>query len=104
MALVPPSGTHVNPDSYAFAQVNGNSLLINCNQGLPLDATRLGSFTGTGAVVNVAVPSTSANSLVRVAFVGGVLPVAAPVIVVTRNVGFSHNATVGSIYQYEVVG
>jgi hypothetical protein len=177
MALVPPSGTHVNPDSYAFAQVNGANLInpsivpaaneaaaslnlnngatpatyvehymvktsggglsanhyqaflygasvggnnigqifdayglgnnwaaLSMNRGNPLDAARMGSFTGTGAVVNVAVPSISANSQVRVAFVGGALPAAAPVIVVTANVGFSHNAAAGAIYQYEVVG
>lgn len=177
MALVPPSGTHVNPDVYAFGQVNSANLInptivpssseraaslnlsnggspptsvehymvrttgeglsanhyqaflygasvgpltvcpifdvagtgnnyavMSLNRGLPLDAARLGSFTGTGAPVAVAVPSITAGSSVLCSFVGGVLPAAAPVIVVTANTGFSHNATVGSIYQFEVVG
>ncbi len=177
MALLPPSGTHKNPDAYAFAQVSGGNLIspsvvpsasqdaatlalyngvtpatyvahymsrntdeglianhyqaflygvpvggngvaeifdvaglgnnwaiMSMNRGGPLDAARMGSFTGTGAALNVAVPSIVAGSLVRLAFVAGPVALAVPAVVITPNVGFSVNALAGAIYNYEVVG
>ena len=177
MALLPPSGTHKNPDAYAFAQVSGGNLIsplvvpsasqaaatlglnngaspatfvehymtktaggglsanhyqaflygasvggdndgeifdvyglgnnwtvMSMNRGFPLDPARLGTFTGTGAPINIAVPSIVAGSRVGVAFVAGALPGAVPVVVITPNVGFSVNAAAGAIYNYEVVG
>lgn len=85
---------------------NGNNdAIFRCNIGIPLDVTRIGTTTGTGAPVAVACPSvTSGSSFVGASFVGGALPAAAPVIVVTTGVGFTINATAGSIYNYVVFG
>jgi hypothetical protein len=84
---------------------NGNNdAIMDVNLGLPLDVARIGTFTGTGAAAAVACLSISAASVVQCAFVGGVLPAAAPVIVNTPGVGFTANATTGSIYSYVVFG
>lgn len=97
-------GTNIAPlfDGYG----NGsNYALMRCNFGIPLDVTRIGTTTGTGAPVAVACPSvTSGSSFVGASFVGGALPAAAPVIVITTGVGFTINAAVGSIYNYVVFG
>lgn len=84
---------------------NGNNgAIMSVNLGQPLDGARIGSFTGTGTPVAVACSSLSAASVVQCSFVGGALPAAAPVIVNTPGVGFTANATTGSIYSYIVFG
>jgi hypothetical protein len=84
---------------------NGNNdAIMDVNLGIPLDVARIGTFTGTGAPLAVACLSISAASVVQCAFVGGVLPGAAPVIVNTAGVGFTANAQSNSIYSYVVYG
>lgn len=88
------------------------SLCPSCVSGAPdkpyfvadADSTRIGSFAGTGAPVNVACPSISAGSVVQVAFIGGALPAGFPVIVITPGVGFAITVSNGSAFNYQVFG
>lgn len=102
------SGNQVGGNDVApIFDVYGNGVnyaILRCNMGIPLDPTRIGTTTGTGAPVAVACPSISATSFVGASFVGGALPPAAPVIALTNGVGFTINAAVGSIYNYVVFG
>jgi hypothetical protein len=79
----------------------------------PLDATRYGTTTGTGAAIDVACASITATSTVRLGLVGtanagGLAAYAAaiprPVVVVNAGVGFSINAAAALIYDYLVIG
>lgn len=87
------------------ASGNGNNyVLFGCNFDRPLDANRIGTFTGTGAPLIVACVSVTATSSVQCSFQGGALPAAAPVVTVQSGVSFTVTADVGSIFQYVVFG
>jgi hypothetical protein len=73
------------------------------NNGGPLDATRMGKITGTGAAQVVAVTSITAASTVRLAFVAGTAAAADPVITIVPNTSFSLTLPAGAVYNYEVI-
>lgn len=85
---------------------NGNNdAIMGLNLGVPLDAGRIGTITGTGAAQNVAVLSCSASSVVQFAYVGGAAAAgAAPVATITNGVGFAVTLPAGAIYSYVVYG
>lgn len=94
-----------NNVGYAFSAygIGNNSALFSCNRGRPLDASRIGSIVGTGAVQNVAVPSILATSVVQLSFSSGTPAAAAIVPVITANVGFAVTLPAGASYNYEVI-
>ncbi len=96
-------GTNIAPIFDSFGVGNGYTL-FKCNAGVPLDTTRIGSFSGTGAPVNVPCPSIVSSSVVQCAFVGGPLPAGLPLIVITPGVGFAVTVTNGSAFTYQVFG
>ena len=86
---------------------------IFCLNRSPLDSTRMGTTTGTGSAVNVAVPTINATSTVVFSIVGttnaggfaaftSAIPV--PTVVITAGTGFAVTATSGLIYNYEIIG
>lgn len=81
---------------------NGSSVLA-FNNGGPLEATRMGQITGTGAAQVVAVPSITAASIVRLAFVAGTAAAANPVITIVPNTSFSLTLPLNAVYNYEVI-
>lgn len=81
---------------------NGNAVLGFNNAG-PLDATRMGKITGTGAPQTVPVPSITAASLVRLSFVAGTPAVADPAVTIVADTSFSVTLPAGAVYLYEVI-
>jgi hypothetical protein len=74
------------------------------NAGIPLDATRLGKITGTGALQVIACPSIVIGSAVNLAFVGGNGPPGDVPITIVPNTSFSLTLPLGAVYNYTVVG
>lgn len=81
------------------------------NQPAPVNwfaAGFAGQFTGTGVLQNVAVPGIPATAIVRYMLVGTNAAAYAPIVppafgAVAGNVGFSITATLGAIYNWEIL-
>lgn len=97
-------GDNVAPIFDAYGNGNDDAIL-SFNAGIPLDPSRVGYVTGTGAPQNVAVPSVSAGSIVGFAYFGGAAAAAAvPVPVMTPGTGFAVTLPAGAIYAFNVYG
>jgi hypothetical protein len=96
-------GTNVGLLLYGQGLGNGTCSLVS-NDGGPLDASRVGKITGTGAPQVIACPSILVSSNVSLAFVGGT-PAAADVpVTIVPNTSFSVTLPLGAVYNYTVVG
>jgi hypothetical protein len=84
--------------------LGNNYTVLKFNAGIPLDATRLGKITGTGAPQVIACPSIVAGSAVNLAFVGGTAAAADVPITIVPNTSFTLTIPLGSVYNYTVVG
>jgi hypothetical protein len=84
--------------------LGNNYAVLNFNAGIPLDATRLGKITGTGAPQVIACPSIVVGSAVNLAFVGGTAAAADVAITIVPNTSFSLTIPLGAVYNYTVVG
>jgi hypothetical protein len=81
---------------------NGYTVFGFNNAG-PNDAARMGKIVGTGALQVVNVPSITAASTVRLAFVAGTPAAADVLIVIAPNVSFSLTLPAGAVFNYEVI-
>lgn len=86
------------------AGVGNNYCIMSMNRARPIDATRMGSITGTGAPQTIACPSITAGSLVQLGLVAGTPAVALPVITIAANTSFTLTLPAGAVYSYEVIG
>jgi hypothetical protein len=101
----PSVGGNFNTGYLFYGQGLGNGYTVfGLNRARPLDATRMGKITGTGAAQVVAVPSIVAGSLVNLAFVGGTPAAADVAITITPNTSFSLTLPLNAVYNYEVIG
>lgn len=84
--------------------LGNNYTVMKFNAGIPLDATRLGKITGTGAPQVIACPSIVVGSAVNLAFVGGTPAAADVAITIVPNTSFTLTIPAGAVYNYTVVG
>lgn len=84
--------------------LGNNYTVLNFNPGIPLDATRLGKITGTGAPQVIACPSIVIGSAVSLAFVGGTPAGADVPVTIVPNTSFSVTLPLASVYNYQVFG
>jgi hypothetical protein len=96
-------GSNISPLMTGQGIGNGYTVM-KFNAGGPLDATRDGKITGTGAPQVIACPSILAGSSVNLAFVGGTAAAADVAITIVPNTSFSLTIPLGAVYNYEVVG
>ena len=88
-------------DGYGLAN---NYCAMSVNRGQPIDPTRMGTITGTGAPQTVNVPSITEDSDVYFAFVAGTPALAAPIPTIVADTSFSVSLPAGAVYNYEVIG
>ena len=95
-----------NNTAYLFygRGLGNNNAVFGFNNAGPLDSGRMGKIVGTGALQVVNVSSITAQSIVRLAFVGGTPAAADVAITIVPNTSFSLTIPAGAVYNYEVIG
>lgn len=88
---------------FSGAGLGNNYAAFGFNNAGPNDAARMGKIVGTGALQVVNVPSITAASRVRLAFVAGTPAAADPVIAISANTSFSLTLPLNAVYNYEVI-